>query len=99
MFKIISKKPFEALNPLNSEIKANLLTFLGELGYAKAGIMFIKSKFIIDNQIRILKIGHKYIDEVKMGLSLIKKLGNVDVIIKSIGVSGILKKAEALIKN
>ncbi len=72
------------------EIEKACLKFLGELGVAKAGLMFISF-----NKVKgILKVNNKYVDEVKTALSLIKEVDNKNVIVNCIGVSGILKKTK-----
>ncbi len=67
---------------------------IGQLGIAKAGIQVIKDCFKPKLQKGIIKVGHKSVDELKMALSLIETINNKKVIVKSIGVSGILKKAK-----
>ena len=42
----------------------------------------------------IIKVNHKHVDELKSALTLIEKINNKKVIVKSLGVSGILNKAE-----
>lgn len=39
-------------------------------------------------------MNHKHVDELKSSLSFVKEINNKQAIIKTIGVSGILKKAE-----
>ena len=67
------------------------LEFLGQLGYGKAGIMHLN---IFEKNKGILKINNKYINEVKTSLALIKTINNHKVIMKIIGISGILNKAK-----
>ena len=59
--------------------------FLGELGMAKAGVMFLEDNF--DNK-AVIKVNNKYVDEVRTALSL------SEIPLRVVGVSGILKKAE-----
>lgn len=77
---------------LKKEIYNNLLKFFGKLGVSRANIK------IIDNCLKenkgIIKVNVKYLNDLKMGLGLIKKLDNKKVIVDVIGVSGILKKAK-----
>ncbi|MEK6901493.1 MAG: Rpp14/Pop5 family protein [Nanoarchaeota archaeon] len=75
------------------EVNAGLLRFLGELGVAKSSPLFLEEKY--KNNQGILKLNHKYVDEGKSALILIKKIKNKPVIIRSLSVSGILKKASA----
>lgn len=61
--------------------------FLGILGMSKVNPVIMEDKF--NGKKGIIRINHKYKDEVIVALGLIKELK-----IKVIGVSGILKKAE-----
>ena len=70
------------------------LELIGQLGVAKAGIQPISDCWNPKLQRGIIKVGHKHVDELKASLSFIKKINNKDTIVKSIGISGILKKAK-----
>jgi RNase P/RNase MRP subunit POP5 len=41
-----------------------------------------------------MKVSHKHVDAVKAALTFANKIEDVDIIFRSVGVSGILKKAE-----
>lgn len=89
-FEIISKQPIIDYKSVSTEILAKTQEFLGILGMARAGIQIIKYK----NQRGLIKVNHKHVDELKAALTFIEKIKNQKVIVKSIGVSGIIKKAE-----
>ena len=59
--------------------------------------MFLKDKYNPKSQKGIIKINNKYINHLKAILTLVNKVDKQDVIISSLGVSGILKKAEKII--
>ena len=61
--------------------------FLGILGMSKVNPVILEDKFT--GKKGIIRLNHKYKDEVIIGLSLIQ-----DFKINIVGVSGILKKAE-----
>ena len=90
VFEIISKKKF-VFKEVKEEVDKALLLFLGQLGLAKASPLMLKEKYK-DNKFMI-KVNHKYVDECKTTMTLIKKIKNTPVIIRSIKTSGILKKA------
>jgi len=75
-------------NKLIHKLKQNL----GILNSARAGILPIE----FDNKTKkgIIKVNHLMVDEVRANFVLISKLGDAEVLIKTIGVSGILKKAK-----
>ncbi len=91
VFKVISKRGL-SFDEVKKAIKTGLLQFLGELGFAKAGVIIIEDWK--DNK-GVIKVNHKHVDNVKAGLALIKDIGNEAVIVKTIGVSGILKKVRS----
>ena len=74
---------------LKESIITSVLKFLGELELAKAGLKIIDLK---NNKI-IIKATHLYVDKIKTALILIKKIDNKNIIIKTVNVTGSLKKA------
>ena len=94
VFEIVSKTPIKDYKDVSEQIMVKSQEFLGVLGMAKAG-MQILPKYNTSMQRGMVKVNHKHVDELKAALTFIDKLNNKEVIIKSVGVSGILKKAEA----
>jgi ribonuclease P/MRP protein subunit POP5 len=92
VFEAISDKKISE-KELEKEIQKEITKFLGELGIAKSGFVLLKDS--IKKNKGIIRTNVKYQDEIKMALSLIKKIGNEKVIINIVGVSGILKKAKS----
>ena len=99
---LIEKKRYVAYESL-SEAKLNYMeikeliinsfkNLFGEIGLSKAGIMFVDYK---DNK-GILKINNKYVDEVKASFSMIRKINKQDILVRSLRVSGTLKKVRGL---
>ncbi len=88
VFEILSKDKL-TYRDVKKGIKDVLMSFLGELGYGKAGIMFIdKYKFPYG----LIKVNHKFVNELKAGLALVKTISGKKVIVKSVKTSGIIKK-------
>jgi ribonuclease P/MRP protein subunit POP5 len=96
VFEIISTKKFPKLE-VGKNVQKALADFLGQLGTAKAAPMFLSEKFNQHKQMFILKISSKYVDEAKAALTLIKKIKNTPVIIKSLLTTGAIKKANQII--
>ena len=67
------------------------MRYLGELGMSKAGIIVLEDKYSPDTKTGIIRVNNKYLDELRASLSLINEKG---MVVTSIGVSGILNKAE-----
>ena len=93
-FEVISKQKITDSNLVSDAIWNCSLKFLGQLGVAKAGIMVLNNKWSPNAQRGIIRVGHKYVDALKAALTFAGKVGNADAIFRSLGVSGILNKAE-----
>ena len=78
-------------NEVKKVIDEANLRFLGELGLAKSGVIHID---LFNDNRGILKVSNKFVNELKVSLGLIKNISNQNVIVNTIGVSGILNKAE-----
>ena len=93
-FEIISKSKIDDFSKVKEAILESATRFLGESGMAKAGILILPDKFNREKQRGIIRISHKMTNELRASLTLIKRINEQDVIVRSLGLSGILKKAE-----
>ena len=94
VFEVISKEKISDFNDVSNAVYHYSLQLLGQLGTAKAGIIVLNNKWDPQLQRGIIKVGHKNVDALKSALMLADKIGSREVIFRSLGVSGILKKAE-----
>ena len=94
VFEVISKEKINNIEPVSNAIWNCSLQFLGQLGTAKAGLMVLDNKWDSKSQRGIIKVSHKHVDAVKAALIFADKVDSKDAIFRSLGVSGILKKAE-----
>ena len=94
VFEVISKEKISDANAVSNAIFHYSLQFLGQLGAAKAGIIVLNNKWNQQLQRGIIRISHKHVDAVKAALTLGTRIDDKEAIFKSLGVSGILKKAE-----
>jgi len=94
VFEVISQEKINDANKISNAIWHCSLQFLGQLGVAKAGLMVLNNKWDASLQRGIIKVSHKHVDAVKAALTFADKIDNNDVIFRSLGVSGILRKAE-----
>ena len=92
-FEIISKEKISDFSLVSNAIWHHSFQMLGRLGAAKAGIIPLANKWDSLLQRGIIKVSHKHVDAVKSSLMFADKIGGKDVIIRSLGVSGILNKA------
>ena len=91
LFEIQAANTF-SLPEVAEIVESSLLRFLGELGLAKASPMLVKEKWDEKRQRFLIKVNHKYVDEIKSAVILNKKIKNTPVLIRSIVTSGTLKK-------
>ena len=94
-FEVISKEKINDMGAVSNAIYNCSLKFLGLLGAAKAGIMVLDNKWDSKLQRGIIKVSHKHVDAVKASLVFADKIEDKEVIFRSLGVSGILRKAES----
>ena len=93
-FEIISKSEIKAFSEVSKTIWGSTLSFAGTKGTANMGIWVFPEKYNPEKQRGIIRVGHKYMDELKASLALIKEIEQQPAIVRSIGASGILAKAE-----
>ncbi len=94
VFEIISKNNIRSFSDVSELVWQASLQFLGEIETAKAGIWVLPDKWNIKKQRGIIKINNKYVDKLKTALSLIKNFKKQQIVVKSVGISGMIKKAE-----
>ena len=92
VFEIISDNSF-SFPEIKEEIHLSLARFWGELGLSRACPILMEEKFNKEKQRFIIKVNHRYVDELKAGVILSKKIKNTPIILRSLTTSGTLKKA------
>jgi ribonuclease P/MRP protein subunit POP5 len=93
-FEVVSKDKITDFGDVSKEIMRAAHDCLGRFSMADANIMLLANKWNPDSQRGILKVSHTKVDAVKASFVFANKIGSKDAIIRSLGVSGILKKAE-----
>ena len=93
-YEVISRHKFNDAMEINKAIYETAKDFLGTIGTARAGIIMINDKFNPEMQRGILKVSNKHVDEMRASLVFIKSINGKEAIVKSVGASGILKKAQ-----
>ena len=93
-YEVISKNKFNDAISVNKAIYDAANGFLGTLGMAKAGILAIDDKWNDKTQRGIIRVNNKHVNELKASLIFVKNIQGNEAIVKSVGASGILKKAQ-----
>jgi ribonuclease P/MRP protein subunit POP5 len=92
-FEILSEGNIKDVSAVSRAIWDSSLSFSGELGTAEAGIWFLADKYNAELQRGLIKVGHRHVDQLKAGLMMIDRIEREQAIVRSLGVSGIMKKA------
>jgi len=93
-YKIVSTTKINK-NQAENSIKNAILSFLGQLGYSKAGPIFLD----YSNNKGIIRINNKEVDNVKASLTLMEKINKERIMIKSLLTSGLINKARGALKE
>ena len=93
-YEVISNEKIRSFNLVSNAIINQATQFLGIYGMAKAGMILLENKWNPESQRGIMKVSHSNVDAVKSALMFADKVDDKEVIIRSLGVSGILRKAE-----
>ncbi|VVB80772.1 Ribonuclease P protein component 2 [uncultured archaeon] len=93
-FEIISNSKIKAFSEVSKAIWTSTLSFAGTRGAANMGIWVFPEKYNPEKQRALIRVSHKYLEELKASLALIKEIEQQPAIVRSIGASGILAKAE-----
>ncbi|MBS3100919.1 hypothetical protein J4204_02200 [Candidatus Woesearchaeota archaeon] len=93
-FEVISREKITDADAVSGAIMDSSLRLLGQLGVAKAGLMVLGNKWDSKLQRGIIKVSHRHVDALKASLVFADKIHSNEAIFRSLGVSGILRKAE-----
>ncbi|MDP7457353.1 MAG: Rpp14/Pop5 family protein [Candidatus Woesearchaeota archaeon] len=91
-FEVMSKSSINGSHVYDA-IHVSLIELMGNMESAKSNMKFIEEKWDSNKQKGIIRVNHKYVDHLKASLALIDNINKEEVIVRSLGVSGILKKA------
>ena len=80
-----------SFNPVKESLKENFERFFGLVNLAGAGIVIFDDW---KKQKGVIKVNNHYADFAKATFTRINKIGNEDVIVRSLKTSGILNKAK-----
>jgi len=92
-FEILSKGRVKEFSSVSKAIWQGMLSFNGTKGASQAGIMLLPEKYNALTQRGIISVRNTHVDDLKAGLATIQEIESAPAIVRSIGVSGSLKKA------
>ena len=91
VFEIIAQHQVSFRDAAKSIVDA-CYHFMGTLGLAKAGIMVLPDQYHENKG--IIRVSHRQVNKLKASLLFINTVNHEPVIVRSLGLSGILKKAQ-----
>ena len=94
VFEVLAKN---RVLPLSKAAKAIALAYAslhGERGAANSGLLYLAKRSNEDNQRGLLRVNRKHVTDLKAAMTLVKDIDGHETAVRSIGVSGMLKKAE-----
>ena len=75
------------------------LKFLGKLGMARSGLQFLPKTWNKTNMTGIIKTSHKFVNETKAALALIKEINGKKIAVNTVRTSGSVDKLKQLQKE
>ncbi len=94
VIKVESKSKFSSKD-ISIALNKNFEETFGIIFLSKASIDILANRSNEENQTMLVKVGHKYVDDLKASLTFLKKINGKVVIVRSVISSGTLKKALA----
>ena len=95
LFKIESKETFFVVD-VKKSVDGAIKDFIGELGISQASPSFLSERY--QNNQFIVKVNHKFVNEIVSAIILIKKIKNTPVLLQSVIISGTIKKVSSYTK-
>ena len=93
-FEILSDVKIKDFSQVRDSLQDALTGYVGAQGSSQAGIIVLKERYDNKKQRGIIRVNHNHVDELKASLCFIENIDGNKVIVKSLGVSGILKKSQ-----
>lgn len=94
VFEVIARNKVLPLSKAAKAIALSYTSLHGERGAAKAGLIYIGKRSDDELQRGILRVNRKNVTDLKAAIALVKDIAGEEAIARSIGVSGMLKRAE-----
>jgi len=88
-YKLISENKLDP-ERIKQAINAGFIELFGQLGLSKINLVHIET----EKDKGIIRVNNKYVDYAKASMALIDKINDIKVLIRTVNVSGILKKAK-----
>lgn len=92
--EVLSEKPITDRKSVTNTLLSSFLSLFGEQGLAKAGLQALPD-YNPETQRGLLRTAHTSVQQLKASMALVRAITGQPVIVRSVSVSGMLKKAKS----
>ena len=96
LYGVVSKNSSIDEKLVFKEIKNMSLRFLGEAGFIKSGIKVLSETWNPKLARGIISTNHQFVDHIRAMLMMMHKVGEKEIIIKTIKTSGLINKLQKI---
>jgi RNase P/RNase MRP subunit POP5 len=96
-FEIISDQNIADPRPVIEALNRAVLEMMGIVEAGKAGILVLSEKYNPTTKKGLIKVNNAYIEKARASLVLVRRIDEKEVIMQSLGASGMIHKAEEYI--
>jgi ribonuclease P/MRP protein subunit POP5 len=93
VFEVVSESSID-YQDLSKAIWFSTTSFLGELGSAESQARLMKNLYNAKTQKGIIRCRHDRTEQVRAALTMVRKIGGKDSIIRVLGITGTIKSAK-----
>ena len=94
VYEVVSRNRFNDALHVNNAILEAAKELLGSVGMARAGIIAMNDQWNEDMQRGVIRVSNRHVDDLKASLVFAGSIDGKEAIVRSVGASGILKKAK-----
>ncbi len=91
-FQILSEGEIDFGDLINA-LWSSILDLFGEVNTGEINFWLVKDAWKKESKRGLIKCNHKHVSEVRLAMALINRIGDSQVSIRSLGVSGTMKSA------
>ena len=93
-FEVLSKIEVKDFDKVRDSMELEFRNFLGDLTLAKSGLIILRENWNSSSQRGVIKVEKKYSDHFKGALCMVEKIGNIDVVVRSLITSGMINRVK-----
>ncbi|MFH0978395.1 MAG: Rpp14/Pop5 family protein [Candidatus Woesearchaeota archaeon] len=93
-FEIISEDKAHDFSAVSKALWQAFYKCLGEFECSRAGIQIVAEKYNANLQRGLLRVNNRYVNHIKSALIFIDHVSGTNAIVRSVGVSGMISKAQ-----